>query len=34
MSDIHRFTDGELLFWTSKWLRQIPVLPLLLGQQK
>ena len=34
MSDIHGFTDGELLCQTSKWLRQIPVLPILLEQQR
>ena len=29
-----RFKDGELLAWTTKWLHELPMLSLLLGQQR
>ena len=33
MGDMCRFKDGELLAWT-KWLHEIPMLSLSLGQQR
>ena len=34
MDDMYRFKDGERLAWTIKWLYKIPMLSLLLGQQR
>ena len=34
MDNMCRFKDGELLAWTKKWLHEIPMLSLLLRQQR